>query len=91
MGQEFNLLEDPKLAPLAKKHGLTPAQILLAWQTQLGIVYNPRTMVGEHMIDNLDPKVAATKLDAADLKVLESFPPDKCSKTNNWVSWAYSS
>ena len=45
-------------------------------------------MVGEHMIDNLDPKVAATKLDAADLKVLESFPPDKCSKTNNWVSTA---
>jgi hypothetical protein len=36
------------------------------------------------MLENLDPKVAATKLDEADLKVLESFPPDKCSSDNSW-------
>jgi diketogulonate reductase-like aldo/keto reductase len=27
LGQPFNLLEDPKLAPLAAKHGLSPAQV----------------------------------------------------------------
>lgn len=84
LGAEFNLLQDPKLAPLAAKHGLSPAQVLLAWQHMRGIVYNPRSMRAEHMKENLDPKVAAAKLDAADLKVLEGFPPDRCSATNQW-------
>lgn len=47
-------------------------------------VYNPRSMSREHMLENLDPKVASTKLDALDLKVLQSFPADKCSPTNSW-------
>jgi hypothetical protein len=35
------------------------------------------------MRDNLDPKVAETKLDESDLKVLESFEPDAC-KDDGW-------
>lgn len=36
LGQEHSLVQDPKLVPLAKKHGLSPAQILLAWQAGIG-------------------------------------------------------
>lgn len=36
LGQEHSLVQDPKLLPLAKKHGLSPAQILLAWQAGIG-------------------------------------------------------
>ena len=33
LGAEFNLLQDPKLAPLAAKHGLSPAQVRIAART----------------------------------------------------------
>ena len=52
------LITDTRIDPVAKKHSLTNAQTLLAWQAQLGMVYNPRSMSKAHMKDNLDPKVA---------------------------------
>ena len=33
------LITDTRIDPIAKKHGLTNAQVLLAWQAQMGIVY----------------------------------------------------
>lgn len=77
------LITDTRIDPVAKKHSLTNAQTLLAWQAQLGMVYNPRSMSKAHMKDNLDPKVAATVLDADDLKALQSFEPDDC-KHDGW-------
>ena len=37
----------------------------------------------QHMLDNLDPKVAATKLDAEDMHALNGFEPDDC-KHDSW-------
>lgn len=46
LGQDFSLVEDPKLKPLAKKHGLSPAQILLAWQAGIGGMVSTRRNTG---------------------------------------------
>eukprot|EP00729_Bicosta_minor_P002069 gene2069-18842_t len=59
-----------RIDPIAKKHGLTNAQVLLSWQVQMGMVYNPRP-------------VASTKLDAEDVAALNSFEPDDC-KNDSW-------
>ncbi len=46
LGQEHSLVQDPKLEPLAKKHGLSPAQILLAWQAGIGGMVRVSTQPG---------------------------------------------
>ena len=51
------LIERPELATIGARHGLTPAQVLLAWQYGQGILMNPRSMSLVHMRENLDPKV----------------------------------
>ena len=77
------LITDTRIDPIAKKHGLTNAQVLLAWQAQMGMVYNPRSMNKQHMLDNLDQRVKKTKLDAEDINALNSFEPDDC-KVDSW-------
>ena len=47
------LLEDPVLVSIAAAHKRQPAEVALAWQTQMGIVVNPRTQNAEHMWQNL--------------------------------------
>ena len=56
------IIEEPRLLPVAKKHGLSPAQLLLAWQWGQGIVSNPRSMSAAHMLENLAPSVTSTKV-----------------------------
>ena len=73
------ILEEPKVQAIAKNHGLTPAQALLAWQWQQGIVFNPRSMRESHMRENMDSKVYSTKLDDSEMQTLSSFKQDACS------------
>lgn len=47
-------MQQPAIQMIAKTHGRTPAQAILRWQWQLGIVMNPRTWNVEHMKENLD-------------------------------------
>lgn len=44
---------DPLVSSIAAAHGVTNAQVLLAWQYALGIPTNPRTYNTTHMADNL--------------------------------------
>ena len=43
------------------------------------MVFNPRSMSKPHMLENLAVKLSKVTLDAAELKVLQSFEPDACS------------
>ena len=83
------LLEEPIVKRIASEHGISPAQLLLAWQWSKGIVFNPRSMNLAHMSENLDPKVYSTKLTAAQLQSLDAFKQDACSlkagaNKNHW-------
>lgn len=42
------------LAGIAKKHGRTPAQVILRWNVQQGVIVIPKTVHKERMKENLD-------------------------------------
>jgi diketogulonate reductase-like aldo/keto reductase len=47
-------LRDPVLAEIAKSHGVTPAQVILRWQLELGIIVIPKSARPERIESNLD-------------------------------------
>ncbi len=70
-----NLTRDPKLAPVAERHGATAAQIALAWtMRQPGVIAIPKASSPGHVRDNraaLD--IELTETDLAELD--RAFPP----------------
>lgn len=65
------LLDDPKLLELARKHGKTPAQIILRWHLDLGLVVIPKSVTPARIKENLD--VFDFSLDEDDLAVMGTF------------------
>ena len=55
------LIEEPVLKKIGDAHGLTPAQVVLSWNWQKGIVFNPRTFNTTHMRENMDMKIFTTE------------------------------
>ena len=54
LGQGKGLLDEPILATVAAKYGKTPAQVVLRWNIELGIVAIPRSSNPERLAQNLD-------------------------------------
>ena len=48
------LLDDPTIGKLAEKHGKTPAQIILRWDLQQGIITIPKSVHEERIKENAD-------------------------------------
>jgi len=48
------ILEDPVIASLAAKHGVTPAQIVIRWHVQLGLAVIPKSVTPARIVQNLD-------------------------------------
>lgn len=48
------LLDQPVVADLAAKHGKTPAQVVLRWHLELGLVTVPKSSRPERMRENID-------------------------------------
>ena len=46
------ILHDPVLGEIAAKHGKTPAQIILRWDVQLGVVTIPKSVQENRIIEN---------------------------------------
>ena len=72
---EGRLLRNPVLLKIAEKHGVTPAQIALAWTIRLdGVMAIPKASSSDHVIDNF--KALDIILDEDDLRALDAtFPP----------------
>lgn len=70
-------LLDPVVASIAAAHSATPAQVMLAWQYQLGIASNPRSQNAQHMIDNL-AAIATVTLSADEMASLAARPQYTC-------------
>ena len=71
LGKGSSLLEDAVLADLAAKYGKTPAQVVLRWDVQCGIVTIPKSANPQRMAENLD--IFDFELDAAEMTALDNL------------------
>ncbi|MFF7033520.1 MULTISPECIES: aldo/keto reductase [Streptomyces] len=65
LGQGKGLLEVPTVVAIARKHGRTPAQVVLRWHLQTGNIVIPKSVTPSRIKENLD--VFGFELDADDL------------------------
>lgn len=54
LGQGKGLLDEPLLATIGAKYGKTPAQVVLRWNVEIGIVTIPRSSNPQRLAQNLD-------------------------------------
>lgn len=66
-----NVLADPTIAALARKHGVSPAQIIVRWHLQLGNIVIPKSVTPERIRSNLD--VFSFALDGPDLARIDAL------------------
>ncbi|CAG9132990.1 unnamed protein product [Plutella xylostella] len=69
------LLEDPKLKSIADRLRKTPAQILIRYQIDRGVIVIPKSVTRSRIASNFD--VFDFKLSAEDLKLIDSFNNDE--------------
>jgi len=70
------IMSQPAIIQIAASYKVTPAQVLLQYSLQNGMIANPRTRNPAHMLENLavvDPATAFT-LSAADLAMIAAMP-----------------
>lgn len=65
------ILEDPVIAGLAAKHGVTPAQVVIRWHVQLGLIVIPKSVTPARIVQNLD--VFGFVLDRDDMAAMASL------------------
>ena len=75
VGQGGRLLRDRALAAVARRHGVTPAQVALSWALRHpGVIAIPKSSDLAHVQENA--AAAALTLDADDLATIDrAFPP----------------
>ena len=70
LGQS-QILSDPVIAQIARKHGRQPAQVVIRWHLDQGIITIPKASTRSHMIDNL--AVGGFSLDQADMDAIAAL------------------
>ena len=70
-GTGGNLLSDPRLGELAAKYGKSPAQIVIRWHIQRGVVVLPKSVHAERIAQNFD--VFDFELTAEDFAAISAF------------------
>lgn len=73
-GTGGNLLGDPTLASIALKYGKSPAQIVIRWHLQLGLIVIPKSTHPERIRQNAD--VFDFALDEQDMATIAAFNSD---------------
>src|SRR5438132_12959657 len=53
-GSRTDLFTRPTVTEIAERHGKSPAQIVLRWHMELGLVAIPRSSNRERLVQNLD-------------------------------------
>ncbi|MER7486977.1 aldo/keto reductase [Streptomyces sp. NPDC126497] len=75
LGSGKGILEIPALVAIARKHGRTPAQVVLRWHLQLGNVVIPKSVTPSRIEENID--VFGFSLDAEDLAAISALNEDR--------------
>lgn len=65
------LMDDPKVVELAKKYGKTPAQILLRYQIERGVITIPKSVTKSRIQQNFD--IFDFKLAPEDIAYIDTF------------------
>ncbi len=65
------LLEDPTIADIAKRHGASPAQVLISWAIHRGTAVIPKSVNPERIAQNL--AAAELSLSEADLQAIAAL------------------
>ena len=64
-------LSDPKIAEIARKHGRTPAQVILRWHIENGLTVIPKSSSPARQAENLD--IFGFSLDADDMHAIAAL------------------
>lgn len=67
-------LDHPKVAEVAKRHGRTPAQVLIRWNLQHSVVAIPKSVKKERILEN--SRVFDFQLSPDDMRALDSLNED---------------
>lgn len=82
IGGGTGLLDDPALAGVAARNGITPAQAVLAWHLARGIVAIPKSVTPSRIKENL--AAVTVTLPAAELAVIDALDvPDGAGRTGS--------
>lgn len=65
------LLADPVIARIAAKHGRTPAQTIIRWHLDQGLIVIPKSVTPSRIVENFD--VFGFALDAGDLAAIDAL------------------
>ena len=71
IGKGTALLSEAPIVEIARKHGRTPAQIVLRWHYQLGVLPIPKSANAARRAENLD--IAGFTLDTADMVAINGL------------------
>jgi len=69
-----DILENASIKTLAAKYGKTPAQIVLRWDIEKGVITIPKTVREERMRENMD--IFDFTLDAGDIAAIDGLNKD---------------
>ncbi|MEV7194714.1 aldo/keto reductase [Streptomyces sp. NPDC093510] len=75
LGQGKGLLEVPAIVAIARKHGRSPAQVVLRWHIQLGNVVIPKSVTPSRIKENID--VFGFELDPEDMAAISALNEDR--------------
>jgi 2,5-diketo-D-gluconate reductase A len=75
IGQGKGLLDDPQVIALAKAHDRSPAQVVLRWHIQLGIIAIPKSVTPSRIAENLE--LFDFELDEGEMATLSSLSPKR--------------
>ncbi|MFZ4486613.1 MAG: aldo/keto reductase [Candidatus Nanopelagicales bacterium] len=65
------LIDDPLLATIAAKHGVSTAQVMIRWHLQQGLIVLPKSVTPTRIAENID--VFGFELDAEDLAAIATL------------------
>jgi len=71
LGQGGELLKNDALVAIGKKHGKTPAQVVIRWHVQLGHMVIPKSVTPERIKANID--VFGFELSADEMKAIDGL------------------
>lgn len=80
------LLSSPVISKIAKKHGKTPAQVILRWELQQGFIVIPKSVHEERMRENRD--INDFELDADEMEAIAMLDEEKHSIWYDKYKWS---
>jgi diketogulonate reductase-like aldo/keto reductase len=75
LGSGKGLLEVPAIVAIGRKHGRTPAQVVLRWHLQLGNIVIPKSVTPSRIKENIE--VFDFQLDDEDLAAISALNEDR--------------